>query len=284
MINCIATDMDGTLLTASQQITAENREAILKAQKQGVEVVVATGRSYQEARFVLKEAGIKCPIICVNGAEVRTAEGDIVTSNPLDKESASQTALRLVENGVYFEVYTNKGTYTDDKDKSITIIADIIKTANPEAPIDMVVKAAEERFHKGLIHLIDHYDLLFKDDQYQIYKILAFSLHVDKLDAARAAVEEIGGIAVSSSGADNLEITDKSAQKGIALEAFVASKGISINNTMAIGDNYNDVSMFKRVGRSVAMENAPEEIKGMCDVVTVTNEESGVAKAILEVL
>ena len=52
MIKCIAIDMDGTLLTAAQQITPENLEAIRWAQSKGVVVVVATGRSYREASFV----------------------------------------------------------------------------------------------------------------------------------------------------------------------------------------------------------------------------------------
>ncbi len=66
--------MDGTLLTATQQITAENREAIRRAQSQGIEVIIATGRSYTEASFVLDAAGLTCPMICANGAEIRSPE------------------------------------------------------------------------------------------------------------------------------------------------------------------------------------------------------------------
>ena len=249
MIKCIATDMDGTLLTATQQITAKNREAILHAQEKGVEVVVATGRSYQEAIFVLEEAGIKCPMICVNGAEVRSNDGKVISSSPLSKEDARQAALRLVESGVYFEVYTNEGTFTEDEDKAISIIVDIFSTANPEVPVEQIVKAAEERLHKGLIHKIDHYDLLFEEDQYVIYKLLAFSLDSEKLVAANAALKEIEGLAISSSGSDNIEITSMDAQKGVALEKFVKSRGISLEETMALGDNFNDVSMLQRVGR-----------------------------------
>ena len=53
---------------------------------------------------------------------------------------------------------------------------------------------------------------------------------------------------------------------------------------MAIGDNYNDVSMFQRVGRAVAMGNAPQEIKEFAHIVTGTNDEHGVAQAILNAL
>jgi Cof subfamily protein (haloacid dehalogenase superfamily) len=284
MIKCIATDMDGTLLTATQQITPENRKAILKAKEKGVEVVVATGRSYQEAKFVLDEAGLKLPMICVNGAEVRSDEGEIVSSSPLNNDQARQAALRLVENGVYFEVYTNKGTFTEDEDKAISIIVDIFSTANPEVPLEKIAQAAEERLHKGLVRIIDHYDKLFEDGHYEIYKLLAFSLDDEKLAAANIALKEIDGLAISSSGSENIEVTSKDAQKGIALEKFVASRGISMEETMALGDNFNDASMLERVGKPVAMGNAVDHIKELCGEVTLTNEESGVGVAIMKVL
>ncbi|PWW31090.1 hypothetical protein DFO73_10284 [Cytobacillus oceanisediminis] len=284
MIKCIASDMDGTLLTATQKITDENIEAIKAAQKKGVEVVIATGRSYFEASFVLEEAGISCPIICANGAEVRAADGKVVSSNPLDKDLAKKAAYILIQNNVYFEVYTNQGTYTVDEDRGVSIIVDIFLSGNPEADIDEVTKAAEERFKKGLVHKVNSYDELFNHEEHQIYKLLAFSFEPDFLASAKEDLLQLEGMAVSSSGDENLELTSVNAQKGIALEAFVKEKGISLLETMAIGDNYNDLSMFKRAGRSVAMGNADEIIKAQCDAVTSTNEDSGVAKAIWEVL
>lgn len=284
MIKCIASDMDGTLLTAAQKITDENIEAIKKAQEKGVEVIIATGRSFYEARFVLDEAGISCPIICVNGAEVRSKDGKVVSANPLDKTLAKKAAYTLLENHVYFEVYTNQGTYTADEDKGVSIIVDIFLSGNPKADIDKVTKAAEERFKKGLVHKVGSYDELFNNEEHQIYKLLAFSIEPDFLVAAKEGLLKLEGLAVSSSGDENLELTSENAQKGLALEAFVKEKGISLLETMAIGDNYNDLSMFKRAGRSVAMGNADDIIKAQCDVITATNEDSGVAKAIWEVL
>lgn len=284
MIKCIASDMDGTLLTATQKITPENLEAIKAAQEKGVEVVIATGRSYFEASFVLDEAGISCPIICANGAEVRASDGKVVSSSPLEKDLAKKAAYILVQNNVYFEVYTNQGTYTIDEDRGVSIIVDIFLSGNPEADIDEVTKAAEERFTKGLVHKVNSYDELFNIDEHQIYKLLAFSFEPDFLVSAKEDLLKLEGMAVSSSGDENLELTSVNAQKGIALEAFVKEKGISLLETMAIGDNYNDLSMFKRAGRSVAMGNADDIIKAQCDVVTSANEESGVAKAIWEVL
>ncbi|MEH7074546.1 Cof-type HAD-IIB family hydrolase [Neobacillus drentensis] len=284
MIKCIATDMDGTLLNSVQQISAANREAILKAQSQGIEVVVATGRSYQEATYVLGEAGLTCPVICVNGAEVRSKEGEVLSATSIGKDLAREVAARLTGKEVYFEVYTNEGAYTVDPDKAVSILVDIVMSANPEVNRDEIIEAAGARIRDGLIHTIEDYELLFANEEYQIYKLLAFSFDRVKLEAANQALAGLTELAIASSGHENIEITHRDAQKGIALEWFVSAKGITLAETMAIGDNYNDVSMLKKAGRSVAMGNAGYEIKSLCDVITDTNEENGVAKAILEVI
>lgn len=284
MIKCIASDMDGTLLNSTQQISAENKEAILKAQAQGIEFVVATGRSYQEATYVLNEAGLTCPVICVNGAEVRSKEGEVLSAVPIPKQLAREAATKLTESDVYFEVYTNKGAYTIDAEKAVSILVDIILSANPEADREEITYAAGARLRDGLIHTIDDYEVLFADEDYQIYKLLAFSFDKDRLEAANQSLADFEELAVSTSGHENLEITHKLAQKGIALESFVKAKGIDLADTMAIGDNYNDVSMLEKAGRSVAMGNAGYYIKSLCDVITDTNENSGVGKAIIEVL
>ncbi len=282
MIKCIATDMDGTLLNStSRKITDENGQAILAAQSQGIEVVITTGRAYDEVLFLLEEAGLKCPVIGVNGAETRTADGKIYSTNPLDKQQAKEAAQLLLERNVYFEVYTNRGKFTKDREKSVSIITDIVKSANPDADLNEVKKFAEERAEK--VSLIDDYEKFFVDDTL-IYKILAFSFDLEELASVHKELAKIEDIVVSSSGQENLEITNVQAQKGIALERFAAERGIPLAETMAIGDNYNDVSMFERVGRSVAMGNADEAIKKQCDVVTAANDENGVARAIWEVL
>jgi Cof subfamily protein (haloacid dehalogenase superfamily) len=284
MIKCIASDMDGTLINSQHVISQENANAIRAAKEHGVEVVIATGRSYEEAIFVLEEAGIQCPIICVNGAEIRSAEGEKLASTTLTAAQLQQIITVLNEHDIYFEVYTSDGTYSTDYDKSISTIMDIFMSANSQIDSKEILKKAKERFEKGRVHLIESYESLWKKPSVSFYKILAFTIDEHKLASARKKLAELRGIAVSSSGKENIEITHENAQKGIALEKFVRERGISLHETMAIGDNFNDLSMFKIVGRAVAMGNAPEEIKRCCHVVTTTNDQNGVAKAIFEVL
>lgn len=275
--------MDGTLLNSKQEVSEKNLEAIQKALDSGVEVVIATGRSYEEAMSVLRESGLQLPIICANGAEIRTKEGEVVKAHPLDHRIAKQAAEVLNHAGVYYEIYTSEGTYTVDYDKGVEIIIDIFTTANPELSRELVEEESKHRYDKGLIHIVDSYEPILNGEK-TIYKLLVFHKDHSFLDQVEEKLKQIDNLEVTSSAFGNLELMNTQAQKGIALAEFVEEKGISLQHTMAVGDNYNDLSMFQVVGRSVAMGNANEDIKERCTHVTLRNDESGVGEAIFQAL
>ena len=85
---------------------------------------------------------------------------------------------------------------------------------------------------------------------------------------------------VTSAFAENLELTSKTATKSNALLRLAGILGISQEETMAIGDSFNDLDMLEAAGTSVAMGNAEPEIKETADLITKTNDEDGVAWAI----
>ncbi|WP_046179089.1 Cof-type HAD-IIB family hydrolase [Domibacillus tundrae] len=284
MITSIATDMDGTLLNGKMEVSEANRAAIKKAQELGIEVVVATGRSYMEARFALDGTGIECPIIAANGAEVRNAKGEIIQFTALEDDLAYDLYHRLKDVGVYFEVYTNQATYTDNAEKAVELLIDIVLSAHPETKEEDIRERAKLRIERGLVKQVNDYEEIIRDTSQHIYKFFVFSTDYDLLQKAADRLENIDGVAVSSSGNENLEVTNDQAQKGITLENYLASKGLSMKDALAVGDNYNDLSMLERVGYSYAMGNADANIKKAARFETAKNEDSGVAKAIEDAL
>ncbi|WP_064092001.1 Cof-type HAD-IIB family hydrolase [Rossellomorea aquimaris] len=284
MITCIATDMDGTLLNENQEVSEANKTAILEAERQGIEVIVATGRSYEEAYYVLKEAGLSCDIICANGAEVRNKQGEMIDQAGIDTEKAKEIAAALNEIGIYFEIYTDQGTYTENVEMGIELIVNIFTTANPNVSEKQIRQSARERFEKGHIKLVEDYAEVIEDPSKLVYKFLVFSFDEDQLAQANEKLRDISGIAISSSGKENLEVNSIDAQKGVALQKLLNDKNLLAEHTMAVGDNLNDLSMMKVAGRPVAMGNALDEVKSFCSFKTATNQEDGVAKAILEAL
>ncbi|MBD7965580.1 Cof-type HAD-IIB family hydrolase [Fictibacillus norfolkensis] len=280
----IAIDMDGTLVNRQLKVTKENSETIKKAVNDGHHVVIATGRSYDEAKHTLEDADLHLPLICVNGAEIRSEGWEILSSIPLTFEQYEDIKKILDEEDIYYELYTSKGTFTDNREKAYEVMKDIVLTSNPEATDDDVQKAALRRFRLGLVSVVGDFDKLLSENGIEVYKFLAFSSDTAKLQRAFQHLKGVDSLAVSASADNNLEITNSEAQKGVAVQRYAELKGISLKDTMAIGDNYNDVSMLEVAGFPVAMGNAVDEVKEMASFVTKENDESGVSFAIKKFL
>ncbi|WP_017727932.1 Cof-type HAD-IIB family hydrolase [Halalkalibacterium ligniniphilum] len=279
-----ATDMDGTLLNDERRVTKENAIAIKEAQEAGVMVVVVTGRDYSEAQKPLEDAGIHCPIICVNGAEERDEKGKVIRSVPILKKDALFISDVLREHDIYFELYTNEGAFTDHHEKALQVVIDVLQSSGSEDSIEKMRAIAEERFITAAVTEVASYEHILQDERQQVYKFLAFSLNDEKRDKAKQILSETDRFAVSSSASENLEITNKHAQKGIALTNFAERLGVDMKDVVVIGDNLNDLSMFEVAGHAIAMDNAVEEIKSKAHSLTSSNEESGVAEALNEYL
>lgn len=281
-VKLIALDMDGTLLNRQHQVSAENARAVQQAQSSGITVVVATGRSYKEALPPLAAAGITCPVICVNGAEVRSETGEIVRSMPIPPQTYEEAEAILRQEDLYYELYTNRGTFTNDRDKAFAVLRAFIQSAFPGTDEQTIRAAHERRFSAGELAPVDSYASVLDRSGEHLYKLMVFSREGQKLDRVSRRLAAVNELAVSSSAANNLEVTHRLAQKGIALRELADRLGIALEETMAIGDSFNDLSMLRIVGLGVAMGNADDEIKRASAVVTDTNDQHGVARAIRE--
>lgn len=280
----IATDLDGTLLNDKHEISDANLQAIHKAKENGIQIVVATGRSYEAALKPMQSVGLECPVICMNGAKIHGTNGDVFRSIPLSEETCLRIQRTCQREGLYFEVYTNQGIYSKDRESFIQVIMDIMKTANPEADEADMRKFAEQRFQDEEFRFTDDFDALFADDKIEVYKFLAFSYEEAKTIAVRQAFETETGVILTSSGHDNIEFNHPDAQKGIALKLLADRMDITMDDVMALGDNFNDMSMLEAAGRGVAMGNAADGVKKACKYITKPNTEDGVAHAIEEML
>ncbi|MGN1400901.1 MAG: Cof-type HAD-IIB family hydrolase [Bacillus sp. (in: firmicutes)] len=284
MIKCIVSDMDGTLLNRKERISEENAKAIRAAQDKGIDFLIATGRSNVEAFAMLHEAGLKCPVLSLNGAVAHDEGGNKLHSIKMDEEEYRKTRSILDDTDLHLEIYTSEGCFSLDMDYSIATLVDVLAAAMPGVSLKQIAKRVRERFELGHVKEIGDFDDLYHIEGIEFYKILAFSTDIEKLGRVASSLKKATGLSISSSGPENLEITAKEAQKGIAVEKYVQARGIGLHETMAIGDSYNDVSMFEKAGRPVAMGNAPNDLKKLCGEVTLTNEEDGVAFAILKAM
>lgn len=280
----IATDMDGTLLNENNEISPENIQAIVKAQQLGIEVVIATGRSYEAALKPLRKAGLSCPIICVNGSLIYLQNGEIIRSIPLERESCKKIELACTSENSYFEIFTSAGGYSINRDHFIHVLVNMMKSHYPNVGTDEIKERIQQRFQDEKIQTIDDFDQLFHNDNIDVYKFLAFSLEDESLQRIREQLTNEHDLTITSSGHLNLEFNHRDANKGAALAFYTDRLGIELKDVMALGDNLNDYSMLEVAGYSVAMENADPIIKNLCDFTTKTNSNDGVAFAIEKAL
>lgn len=285
MIKMIASDMDGTLLSSHLAISETNKEAVLEAQAQGIEFMVATGRAYSEAKPALDDAGIKCCMITGNGAQIFDENGEAIVTFSIDKKTTKEIMTTLREKNLYFELMTTNGVYAESQPQRVENFATLLANQVPHLTFKMAIAMASTHLDMLPVHYISNYDELLEDDSIQILKVIAFSDEGPKLLRPIAdELEKNGPLYVTASFPNNIEINHKDAQKGNAVKLMAKERGISLEDVMTIGDNFNDVSMLKIAGVSFAMGNAEEEVKKVAKYETDTNMNHGVGKAILRAI
>lgn len=284
MIKLIASDMDGTLLNSDHIISKENLEAIKKAQEMGVHFAIATGRIYDDVEPFLKENGMKCECIVMNGAEYRDKDGNVLETIDIDKNKAAEIFDMIKDNELSAEIYTSKGLYTiDTKDKALIQTAYRIQAFNPGTSFEEAVEMAKEHPHFTNLNYITDLEEFLKSD-IRIGKFVAFYNNEETTRKVKSILESINGLAVASTFTKNVEINNIDAQKGFILTKVAKKMGIKKDEVMVIGDSFNDYSMFTEFPVSFAMENGMPEIKKIAKYITDTNDNSGVAKAIYKIL
>ncbi|WP_010677337.1 Cof-type HAD-IIB family hydrolase [Bacillus timonensis] len=280
----IASDLDGTLLNENSKVSEANVRAIQKALDKGIKFVVVTGRSYDAAIMPIKEVGLTCPIITLNGASSFDIDGNVLRDIPMDKVVCKKVYTACHNGKMYTEFFTNKGLFSFGRDRFIDRMTRWWKTVQPELTDEEINQKIEYRFQNESVQFVEDYDQLEAIDDLKIYKLLSFAEDEDSHEKVFNELKDEGGVVITSSGYLNLEFNHPEAKKGLALKELANSMGIEMKDVMSLGDNLNDKSMLEMAGRGVAMGNADEEILNLCTFHTKTNEEDGVAYAIEEML
>lgn len=258
MIKLIVSDMDGTLLNDQKGMDEEIFEIIPKLKEKGIRFMAASGRQYPSLQ-TLFQAHIKdMVLIAENGA--------FVVSN--QKELYSSVMEQDLIHHCIDEIGKIEGTETLLCAKYTSYTTDSVTYHMMQSP----------KFHYN-IKLVDNlYDV--KDDIIKVSFVDMAKIGAEKNGFARMLplVKERAEIAVS--GFNCVDIVNKGVSKGTAIEAIQKEWGISTEETMAFGDNYNDVEMLGRAKYSFAMENAEAGVKKHAKFMTGTNNEGSVVKEI----
>lgn len=276
----IAIDLDGTLLSSEMEITEVSLEAMKEARAQGNKVMICSGRAPEDIQQILKEYDFPLPLAGSNGSVVQIG-GQVLQSISMNREDAAAIAEKLDDEGAPYRIYTNKGIYIPaDWSKRVKRTMEKEQIRVEGLPGEVYQHITEQPEKSDLIHFFDHWREVLDKRELAIQKFFVLTLNTSVKTALGSYFEEMPSVALTSSHPLNIEVMDQKANKGNALKFVAAHYGISLKDTMAIGDNFNDVPMLEVAGLSVAMENAAPQVKELCDTVTLSNNENGVAHAI----
>ena len=262
-IKLITIDIDDTLVNTAKQVTPRVKTALQEATAQGVKVVLTTGRPLPGVQEYLDELGLNHQddqyAITYNGGVVQTTNGEELGG----KELAYSDYLRLREVadelGAYLQVETIDAAYTSAKEINYW--------------------ASRENFLIKMPWIIKPVDEMDPNDHYVKFMFIGDEADIDSWrDALPADVKEAYYIVKSTP--QHLEFMHKDATKGSGLLTLAAKLGIDRSETMALGDQQNDVTMIEAAGLGVAMGNAVPEVKAVADVETTTQNADGVGVAV----
>lgn len=268
-IKLLILDIDGTISGKSNQVTETVKNAIKEAQGKGIKVGLATGRMFCSALRFHQEIDADLPIIAYNGAWMQRVDNqEILLHQPVNKNIAQELLKYFREKQEQKELEIH--LYYDDQ----------LYVENFSKKTDFYVTRSGISFNviDKLENLLDNHPT----------KVLAQSPDSDFIGNLledlqnRYSTDELY---LTQSNPIYLEATQANVNKGSTIKYLVENiLEYNAEEVMAIGDNYNDYTMLKYAGFSVAMGDAPEEIKNIASAVTKDVENDGVAEAIASYL
>ena len=252
----IAIDVDGTLLDDERRVSAENIRAIQAATNAGIQLVLATGRKRSSCLSILEELGLSAPGLFVNGLHIADADGALLKGWYLSAEIVERVNRFVLDAGYGVTGYGVDNIYTEQLNA-------YTQSGHPLAVPVVTPSLAAIPLHL----LITHGDYA---------ELAPLRLRLEAILAGEAQVV--------MSSPRMLEVLPLVGSKGVGLDWLAGKWGISAENIVAIGNEENDLEMLNYAGLGVAVGNASQMVLESADLIVASNNQSGVAEAILGLL
>lgn len=287
MYRLIAVDLDGTLLNSYGEVSEENKKAITYAQQKGAIVMLTSGRPVKSVQDFANALGANQYCICGNGATVHDLQkNESMYQNAIEKKRVLELMEICEHNSIYYSIYTEEGILAKSLNFNVLYYnqENKKKTEDKRTPItieqNLYTYIKEDTNHIYLkFSIADENNVIFTRTREKLKTIKRLQI----LDVEHQSRK------VFKSGTEYVpieyyytEITNQDVHKWNGIQHVMKRLGIEAENVMAIGDNINDVTMLQNAGLGVAMGNSAPYIQEIAKVVTDTNNEDGVAKAIYQ--
>ncbi len=252
----LALDFDGTILNDKHQISKDLVDCLIELQKQGITVILCSGRNYLAMQSVVKKIktlDFDTYIVSSNGGEIyQVANGEVkvVHKVVLDEQQVSDLHKLLKDKTKYFYAYNA----TKVQMTRFNVVRSLMALYFKEIP---KYKISGEATKIIVMDSVEHINKIYADTKAEIAN---YNQDINVFRSVKKGIE----------------ITPKLATKGQALKKIFDLNGWSSEQLMVFGDGENDIDMFEYAKYSVAMDNAFEATKAVASHHTDSNNDNGV--------
>ncbi|HBW38076.1 Cof-type HAD-IIB family hydrolase [Desulfosporosinus sp. BICA1-9] len=275
MFRLVCLDVDGTLVDTNMRIPPQVVKTLIRLQTRGTIITLASGRHIPSLQEYARLIGTKAPLIAFNGAWIQCYKQDGQKNRrywPLNRYRILSIIECAEQMGMEVTLYYANGIVLkrNRKSKEQNLWAEFLRRME-KVPVQVVqswplISSISSNETDGLGSLMK---ILIAGQPESVIELLGYYKEHYPADYQFVL-----------SGDRYLEVVDKHATKGLALQTVAQHLGISRSDIMAVGDHYNDVSMLEYAGFGVAMGNAPVVVQQKADWVTAKNTEMGILNAL----
>ncbi|MBO1923436.1 HAD family hydrolase [Thiomicrorhabdus sp. 6S3-12] len=255
MARLVVIDLDGTLLNSDHQIGDLTVRTLQALYARGCELMIATGRHFQDVYLIAQKIKVPVSFITSNGARIHDHHGRLLYENHIPQELVAKVLDISADYAVHRNIYQGDVWLVEEENK----------------PLLDIHKASGFEYQR-----VDFSEL----DPEHIDKFYFNAPHAKLVPLERKLKEALGDqLYITFTTEIYLEVMNKGVSKGKALAQLCSERGIDSSEVVAFGDGFNDIDMLQWVGRPVVMANANEALKEQVPYAdqALSNAEEGVA-------
>jgi Cof subfamily protein (haloacid dehalogenase superfamily) len=257
-VSLVISDVDGTLVTTDKRLSEANCRAVQRLAEAGIPFTVCSSRPPFGLRALVERLALRLPFGAFNGGALALPDLTIIEQHLIPPDAAQRALALLADAMIDAWVFSGNqwllqnpgGAYVDHERLTLQADPTVVPSYAPYVPA--------------------------------VAKIVGVSADLARLanceTTARQALSP--ALTVNRSQPYYLDLTPPGIDKGTIVEALARRLGIPTNEIVTLGDMENDVAMFGKSGYSIAMGNAPPEVKAAASAVTATNDADGFALAV----
>lgn len=256
-IRLVISDVDGTLLDDQKQVTPRAKEAVKALRAAGIGFTFVSARPPKALKPLAEELEVDQPFVSFNGAMVCSPSLEVLSQKLMTQRSSTHSAQLIVDHGLDLWAFVGTDWY-------------VTEPFGPHTPHHREMLGPPKQLNFSL------------EICSAAAKIVGVSDDREKMAACEAAMraDATMSISVSRSSDYYLDVTDKDANKGLAVDALSSLLNIPASQIATLGDMPTDMLMFAKSGFSIAMGQADAAVKSAAKAVTAANSDEGFAKAI----